>query len=131
MAIAAGALYHPPYVVLSPGDAFDVGGDIAISGVAVQAPTRRYLATTVRLSQPSAIGLLVAALRDDREVLSARQVVPPASHPAPSTASNASCSSTASRQRPRPPPAPATRPRSPAPAPRSSALCAPHQPPRR
>lgn len=81
MAIAAGALYHPPYVVIAPGDAFDVRGDITISGVATQTPSGPYLATTVRLSQPSALGLLVAALRDDRQVLTADDVAIPGVSP--------------------------------------------------
>jgi PDZ domain-containing protein len=74
--LAAGLLYHPPYVVLSPGESFDVGGDITITGTSVQRPTGRYLATSVRVSQLNALGTLFAALRDDREVLPLGDVVP-------------------------------------------------------
>jgi PDZ domain-containing protein len=74
--VAAGALYHPPYVVVSPGDSFDVRGDITISGVPVQQPTGPYLLTSVRLGQPSALGLLVAMARSDREVIGAGDVMP-------------------------------------------------------
>jgi Lon-like protease len=73
---AAGLLYHPPYVVISPGETFDVRTDITITGTSVQPPTGRYLATSVRVSQPSALGTLVAALRRDREVLPLGDVVP-------------------------------------------------------
>jgi PDZ domain-containing protein len=75
-AVALAALYHPPYVVVSPGDAIDVRGDIAISGVPVQRPTGRYMLTSVRLSQPSALGVLMAVARSDREVLSMGDVIP-------------------------------------------------------
>ena len=74
--VAAGLLYHPPYVVISPGETFDVRGDITITGTSVQRPTGRYLATSVRVSQPSALGALVAGLRSDREVLPLGDVVP-------------------------------------------------------
>lgn len=75
-AVVAAALYHPPYVVVSPGDSFDVSGDVTITGAPTQTPTGRYLLTSVHLSQPSALGLLVAAFRDDREVLALGDLVP-------------------------------------------------------
>jgi PDZ domain-containing secreted protein/Zn-dependent protease len=74
--VAAGLLYHPPYVVISPGETFDVGGDITITGTSVQRPTGRYLATSVQVNQPTALGALVAALRSDREVVPLGDVVP-------------------------------------------------------
>lgn len=77
MLIAAAALYHPPYVSISPGGANDIRGDISISGVPAQTPTGRYLMTAVRLRQPSALVLLVDLFRDDREVHSLRDVTPP------------------------------------------------------
>lgn len=73
---AGAALYHPPYVVISPGDAFDVRGDISVTGVAVGAPSGPYIATSVRLDQPSALGLLIAAIRQDREIVPLGDVLP-------------------------------------------------------
>ncbi len=75
-AVVAAALYHPPYVVVAPGDSFDISGDITISGVPTQELTGPYLLTSVRLSQPNALGLLAAALRNDRQVLALGDVVP-------------------------------------------------------
>jgi PDZ domain-containing secreted protein/Zn-dependent protease/predicted transcriptional regulator len=74
--IAGAALYHPPYVVISPGEATDASGDIRIEGTAVTPVNGRYLLTSVRLSQPSALRVLVAGLRPDREVLHVSAVVP-------------------------------------------------------
>ena len=74
--IAAGALYHPPYVVVSPGDSFDIAGDISITGVPVTPVDGAYLLASVRLSQPSALRLAIAAVRPDHEVLPLDQVLP-------------------------------------------------------
>jgi PDZ domain-containing secreted protein/Zn-dependent protease/CBS domain-containing protein len=74
--VVAAALYHPPYVVVSPGESFEINGDITITGVPTETPTAPYLLTSVRLSQPSALGLLVAAIRNDREVIALADVVP-------------------------------------------------------
>jgi PDZ domain-containing protein len=74
--VAGAALYHPPYVVIAPGEAADAAADIRIDGVAVTPVNGRYLLTSVRLSQPSALRVLVAALRPDREVLRVSEVVP-------------------------------------------------------
>lgn len=74
---AGAALYHPPYVVVAPGAAADVAEDITVDGVPVTDVNGKYLLTSVRLSQPSALRLLVAALRPDREVLALSAVVPP------------------------------------------------------
>jgi PDZ domain-containing protein len=74
--VAAAAMYHPPYVVISPGTTFDVSGDVSISGVPTTPVNGAYLATSVRLSQPSALRLLVAAVRPDREVLALSDVLP-------------------------------------------------------
>lgn len=74
--IAAGALYHPPYVVVEPGPTFDVRGDVTISGVATEDPTGPYLATSVRLTRPNAIETLIAAARSDREVIPLADVLP-------------------------------------------------------
>ena len=74
---AGAALYHPPYVVVSPGEAIEVSDDIRIEGVPVDRLDGRYFITTVRLTRPSALRTLWASLRADREVLPASQLVPP------------------------------------------------------
>lgn len=74
--VAAALLYRPPYLVISPGTAFDISGDVTISGTKVTRLHGHYLAATVRLSQDSALGTLIAALRPDREVVPASQVLP-------------------------------------------------------
>ncbi|HEX2274981.1 MAG TPA: CBS domain-containing protein [Acidimicrobiales bacterium] len=74
--VAGAALYHPPYVVIAPGEATDAAADVRIEGVPVTPVNGRYLLTSVRLSQPSALRVLVALLRPDREVLRLSEVVP-------------------------------------------------------
>ena len=74
--IAGAALYHPPYVVISPGQVTDASADIRIEGIPVTPVNGRYLLTSVRLSQPNALRVLVAKLRPDREVLPLSAVVP-------------------------------------------------------
>jgi PDZ domain-containing secreted protein/Zn-dependent protease/CBS domain-containing protein len=82
VALAVGTLYHPPYVVIEPGDAWDITGDISINGVPVQQPNGRYLATSVRLVQPNAVGLLLATLQSDREIVTVDRVIPRGVKPA-------------------------------------------------
>ncbi len=79
--LGAAALYRPPYVVVSPGEAVDVATDITISGVSTDPIEGRYLLTSVRVSQPSTLGLLVSALRPDREVLPLSAILPPGVEP--------------------------------------------------
>jgi PDZ domain-containing protein len=79
--VAAAALYHPPYVVISPGTTFDVGRDITISGAPVTPLHGKYLATSVRLSQASALRTGFAVLRHDREVLPLSDVIPQGVNP--------------------------------------------------
>ncbi|MDQ3898789.1 MAG: PDZ domain-containing protein, partial [Actinomycetota bacterium] len=74
--VAGAALYHPPYVVIAPGEASDAAGDIRIEGVPVTPVNGSYLLTSVQLSQPSALRVFIATLRRDREVLRLSQVVP-------------------------------------------------------
>jgi PDZ domain-containing secreted protein/Zn-dependent protease/CBS domain-containing protein len=74
--LAGAVIYHPPFVVLSPGESFDVRGDITITGIPVQPPSAPYLVTSVRLSQPNTLSVLVAALRNDRQVLPLGDVLP-------------------------------------------------------
>ena len=73
---AGAALYHPPYVVIAPGEAANAAEDITISGVPVTQLNGKYLLTSVRVSQPSALRLLVAAVHPDREVLALSTVIP-------------------------------------------------------
>ncbi|HET7486904.1 MAG TPA: S16 family serine protease [Acidimicrobiales bacterium] len=75
-------LYHPPYGVVGPGPAVDVRDDVVITGVPSGRPTGPYLLTSVWLSRPSALGLAVAALRHDREVVKIADVHPAAMGPA-------------------------------------------------
>jgi PDZ domain-containing secreted protein/Zn-dependent protease/predicted transcriptional regulator len=76
MAIAAGALYYPPYFVVAPGAAIDVARDITIAGVPADRPTGRYLLTSVRLDRENALGVLLALAIPERHVLSASSVMP-------------------------------------------------------
>jgi PDZ domain-containing protein len=73
---AGAALYHPPYVVIAPGVATDIGGDVTIAGTATSPLTGRYLLTSVRLERASALGTLVASLRTDRDVIPIGRVLP-------------------------------------------------------
>lgn len=79
---AGAALYHPPYVVVAPGEATDVASDVTIDGISVTTINGRYLLTSVAISQPSALRVLVASLRPDREVLSVRALIPRGVDPA-------------------------------------------------
>lgn len=63
------ANYHPPIAVLSPGPTFDISKDIVISGVPADRPNGRYLLTSVRVARPNVFGLLLAAIRADREIV--------------------------------------------------------------
>ncbi len=74
--IAGAALYHPPYVVIAPGAATDASADLRIEGIPVTPVNGKYLLTSVRVSQPSALRVLVAALRPDREVLPVSALIP-------------------------------------------------------
>jgi PDZ domain-containing secreted protein/Zn-dependent protease/CBS domain-containing protein len=73
---AGAALYHPPYVVIAPGEAADVGGDVTISGTTTSPLSGRYLLTSVRLERASGLGTLLAALRTDRDVIPMGRVLP-------------------------------------------------------
>ncbi len=73
---ASAALYHPPYVVVAPGEAVDVVDDVNISGVPVDKVDGQYLLTSVSIRRPSALRALIAALRTDRQVLPLGSVVP-------------------------------------------------------
>lgn len=75
--LAAGLLlYRPPLVVITPGPAFDVAGDVTIRGRPVTPVNGRYLATGVNIGQPNALGAIIAGIRPDQEVLRASSVLP-------------------------------------------------------
>jgi PDZ domain-containing secreted protein/Zn-dependent protease len=76
MAVAAGALYYPPVLVVAPGAAIDVGRDITIAGVPVERPTGRYLLTSVRIERENALGVLMAIARPEYHVVPAASVLP-------------------------------------------------------
>lgn len=73
---AGAALYHPPYLVIAPGETADVLDDVEISGVETDEVTGRYLLTSVELSRPSALRTVIAALRRDRQVVPLSAVLP-------------------------------------------------------
>ncbi|MGZ4459097.1 MAG: site-2 protease family protein [Nocardioides sp.] len=74
--LAAAAIYHPPFVVISPGESLDLRGEVRVSGAPVQRPSGPYLLTSVRLSQPNTLSLVIAALRTDRQVIPIGDVLP-------------------------------------------------------
>ncbi len=76
MLVAGAALYHPGYVVIAPGDATDVSTDVTIDGIPVTPVNGSYLLTSVSVSQPSALRVLLAAMRPDRDVLRLSDLVP-------------------------------------------------------
>jgi PDZ domain-containing secreted protein/Zn-dependent protease len=82
MVLVAGLLYHPRYVVIEPGDSFDISGDVTITGTDTQDPSGPYLLTSVRLTRTHALGTLWAAMRNDREVVALGDVLPRGVDPA-------------------------------------------------
>ncbi len=74
--VAGASLYHPPYMVIAPGQAVDVSREVTISGVPVDEVNGRYLLTTVNVSRPSALRTVFAFLRDDRQVVPSSKVLP-------------------------------------------------------
>jgi PDZ domain-containing secreted protein/Zn-dependent protease len=74
--LVAAVLYHPPYVVVAPGRAIDVRGDITIAGVPQQRPTGPFLLAPVELTRPNVLVLLADAFRTDREVVPMAGVLP-------------------------------------------------------
>jgi PDZ domain-containing secreted protein/Zn-dependent protease len=82
IAIAASALYRPPYVVVAPGAAIDVSHDIHIDGAPVDELNGRYLITAVSVSRRSALATVWSALRGDREVVPLSEFSPPGVPPA-------------------------------------------------
>jgi PDZ domain-containing secreted protein/Zn-dependent protease/CBS domain-containing protein len=69
--VVGAALYRPPYVVVMPGRVVDVSDDITLAGVPASPLTGRYQFTSVEFHRTSALGALVAAVRDGRSVVPA------------------------------------------------------------
>ncbi len=76
MATAIGYLYHPPVVVLSPGPAIDLAGDVTIEGVPSEPVNGAYLMLPVRVSRPNLLGVLLATFAADREVVPLSAAIP-------------------------------------------------------
>ncbi len=57
-----GASYHPPVVVLTPGQVHDVVGDITVADADLHTPSGRYLLVTVDARRPNLTGLVWTAL---------------------------------------------------------------------
>ena len=74
--IAAGFIYHPPVVVLQPGETVDVLEDITIEGTSTSSPSGKYLLTSVRLDRPTALETIYSAVTNE-DVLPLSAVLPP------------------------------------------------------
>jgi Zn-dependent protease/CBS domain-containing protein len=77
---AGGLLYRPPLLIVEPGVALDVTGDISIEGVETHEVRGEYLLTSVQLGQRKGFGTLMA-FAQGRDVLTIRQIVPPGVDP--------------------------------------------------
>lgn len=73
---AAAYLYHPPLVILYPGNALVVEDGIDIEGAPTSPVQGDYRLTSVGIEQPNLLGALVAWVRDDRDVVPIGEVVP-------------------------------------------------------
>ncbi len=69
-------LYAPPYVVITPGAAFDVTPDITITGVETDEVDGKYLLTSVAVAQPNLLGLIVS-MAQGNDILPESALVPP------------------------------------------------------
>lgn len=75
-ALAAFAvLWSPPFVIITPGQAFDVTPDIKVTGVKADKVNGKYLLTSVAVGQPTFLGLIVS-LAEGKQVLAQSDVVP-------------------------------------------------------
>lgn len=81
MALAIGLLWHPPLAVVSPGEAIDVARDVSVEEASSGPVSGRYLLTSVRLSQPSALFTAIAAIHPDQDVLPLGAVLPAGADP--------------------------------------------------
>lgn len=76
MLIAVSFLYHPPVVAVAPGPAVAIDEEITIRGAAVSEVNGDYLLTSVKLSQPSALGALWSLFHPDRDLVPISSVIP-------------------------------------------------------
>ncbi len=67
--LAGGALYRPPYAVVSASAPVDVTGDVSITGVAVTPVNGRYIVPRVEYRRTNGLATLVAAVRDRHRVV--------------------------------------------------------------
>jgi PDZ domain-containing secreted protein/Zn-dependent protease len=63
------SIYHPPYVVISPGPAVDLSQDVQIIGPTTHPVNGRFLLVSIRQTSPNVFGLALAGIRSDREVI--------------------------------------------------------------
>jgi PDZ domain-containing protein len=74
--LAVAIVYHPPYFMISPGEAIDLTHDVTIEGAPVQRPSARYLLVTVDLRRPTALRALASRLNPDNRLLHRDAVIP-------------------------------------------------------
>lgn len=72
----AGSLYRPPVLLVSPGSAIDLSGDVTITGVPSEKPTGSYLLVTIDLSQPNALRAALSSLNPEVDVVSRSRFLP-------------------------------------------------------
>jgi PDZ domain-containing secreted protein/Zn-dependent protease/CBS domain-containing protein len=73
--VFAGFAYSPPFVILAPGTAFDVTGDVRIKGTPIDEVNGQFLLTSVAVQQPKLFWLL-GAMAEGKDVLPLEAVVP-------------------------------------------------------
>ena len=76
----AGFLFHPPMVVLAPGESFDVVKDIRVTGIDVDPVKGKYLLTSVAVEHPNTFGF-VFAMFQSREILPISALIPRGTDP--------------------------------------------------
>jgi len=76
-AIGSATVWHPPVAVVAPGSAIDISGDITVTGAPTTAVHGRYLVPTVRVRQPTLLGLALSLRHPNRRVVGIDEVIPP------------------------------------------------------
>lgn len=74
--VAAGLLYRPPLVVVSPTPPIDITRDVTLAGVATTPIRGRYLVLPVTVRQTNALLTLAAFLDPERDVVPLSAVLP-------------------------------------------------------
>jgi hypothetical protein len=77
--LALAAVWHPPLAVVSPGSTIDISGDITVIGARTTPIHGRYLVPTVRVNQPTLLGLALSLRHPNRRVVGLDEVIPPGS----------------------------------------------------